>query len=112
MANGEDFAFSPEVEAWVRPYVEQGWKITALKVAKDKSEQESPQVTASALRISFQTDRPLFPYREPDSKKSAETLGARERLLRVYFLGDARYEGVLTEEQPWTGNVAWAGQDR
>ena len=31
-ANG--YAFSPEVQAWAKPYVEQGWKITALKVAK------------------------------------------------------------------------------
>lgn len=102
------FAFSPEVEAWVRPYVEQGWKITALKVAKDKSDQESTQVAAAALRISFQTDRPLFPYREPDSRKSAEALGASQRLLRIYFLADSRYEGELTKEQPWTGQVAWS----
>jgi len=102
------FAFSPEVEAWAMPYIAQGWKMTALKVTKDESEQESQRVAAAALRISFQTDRPLFPYREPDYKGSAERLGASERLLRVYFLGDARYEGELTKEQPWSGQVAWA----
>ena len=30
------YAFSPEVEAWSKPYVDSGWMITALKVAKDK----------------------------------------------------------------------------
>lgn len=105
------FAFSPEVEAWAKPYVEQRWKFTALKVAKEKAEGESsPDVAAAALRISFQTERPLFPYREPDSQKSAATLGASQRLLRIYFLGDARYDGELTKEQPWTGKVTWAGK--
>ena len=102
------YAFSPEVEAWAKPYVEQGWKITALKVAKSKETAEQKDVAAAALRMSFKTDRPLFPYREPDSQASAETLGARRRLLRIFFLGDARFEGELTEEVNWTGKVAWS----
>ena len=28
------YAFSPEVEAWAKPYVEAGWKITATSPAK------------------------------------------------------------------------------
>jgi hypothetical protein len=103
------YAFSPEVEAWARPYVESGWKITALKVAKDKENKEK-NVAASALRMSFKTDRPLFPYREPDSRNSAADLGANRRLLRIYFLAEARYQGELTKEVPWTGRVAWAGK--
>ena len=105
-----EYAFSPEVEAWAKPYVEQGWKITALKVAKRTDEKESKGVTASALRISFKTDNPVFPYREPDYRTAADKLEARSRLLRIYFLADARYEGELTKESPWTGTVAWAGK--
>lgn len=104
------YAYSPEVAAWARPYVEGKWKITALKVAKKKDDGKSKDVTASALRMSFQTDRPLVPYREPDSTRSAASLGADRRLLRIYFLAEARYQGEMTQEQPWTGNVAWAGQ--
>jgi hypothetical protein len=104
------YAFSPEIEAWAKPYVEQGWKITALKVAKSKEEASNKDVDASALRMTFKTDRPLFPYREPDSKSSAEALGATSRLLRIYFLADARYQGELTKEVRWTGNIAWAGK--
>ncbi|HLW68745.1 MAG TPA: DUF2330 domain-containing protein [Gemmataceae bacterium] len=104
------YAFPPEVEAWARPYVEAGWKITALKVAKDKDAQDKPSVAASALRMSFKTDRPLFPYREPDSKNSAQALGAKQRLLRVYFLADGRFQGELTKEVPWTGKAAWANK--
>ncbi len=102
------YAFSPEVEAWAKPYVEAGWKITALRVAKSKDGRNEQTVTASSLRLSFKTDRPLFPYREPDPRKQAAALGAQHRLLRIYFLADARYQGELTREVAWTGQVAWA----
>ncbi len=104
------YSFSPEVEAWAKPYVEAGWKITALKVAKSPETREKRDVAASALRLSFRTDRPLFPYREPDPKNYAADLGVQRRLLRIYFVGDARYQGELTPETPWTGKVAWAGR--
>jgi hypothetical protein len=104
------YAFSPAVEAWAKPYIESGWKITALKVAKSEDDKDKKSVAASALRMSFKTDRPLFPYREPDPKGSAEALDAKRRLLRIYFLAEARYQGELTKETPWTGRVAWAGK--
>lgn len=117
---GNGYAFSPEVAAWAEPYVEAGWVITALKVAKPEAGNgpdaetqpttlpRDPNVAASALRMTFKTDRPLFPYREPDYRKSAETLDATHRLLRIYFLADARYQGELTPDVPWTGEVAFA----
>jgi hypothetical protein len=104
------YAFSPAVQAWAKPYVEAGWKITALKVARSGEEKNKKDVAASALRMTFRTDRPLFPYREPDSKSAADALGATNRLLRIYFLADARYQGELTRDDPWTGKVAWAGK--
>jgi hypothetical protein len=107
------YAYSPEVAAWAKPYVEQGWMITALKVAKDKDKKDSKEnkaVAAAALRMSFKTDRPLFPYREPDSTSAAKALSASSRLLRIYFIADGRYKGELTKEVPWTGTVAWAGK--
>jgi hypothetical protein len=102
------YAFSPAVQAWAKPYVEAGWMITALKVAKDGKEKKD--LAAAALRLTFHTDRPLFPYREPDSGDAAKSLGAHRRLLRIYFLADARYRGKLTCEVPWTGKAAWANR--
>lgn len=106
------YAFSPEVEAWAKPYVEGGWKITALKVEKPKSKEDSANknVAASALRMSFKTDRPLFPYREPDPKNMVSSLGASKRLLRIYFIGEARYRGDLTPEIGWDAKVAWSNK--
>jgi hypothetical protein len=103
------YAFSPEVEAWAKPYIGAGWKITALKVAKAADGNASKTVDAGALRMTFQTPRPLFPYREPDTRSAARALGANHRLLRIYLLADARYAGELTKDVPWTGKVAWAG---
>jgi hypothetical protein len=105
-----EYAFSPAVEAWAKPYVEKGWKMTALKVAKKKDETKHKSVAAAALRLTFKADRPLFPYREPDPEGPAKALGAKKRLLRIYFVSDARYQGDLTREVPWTGKVAWANQ--
>jgi hypothetical protein len=104
------YAFSPEVATWARPYVEAGWKITALQVAKSTGGKTEKSVAASALRLSFKTDRPLFPYREPDPTKQAAELGVAHRLLRIYFLANARYRGDLTPEASWTGKVAWSNK--
>ena len=102
------YAYSPEIAAWAEPYIKDKWKVTALKVARGTDKDKT--VAAAALRMSFQTDRPLFPYREPDPTGPAKSLGASRRLLRIYFLADARYRGELTRETPWTGKVAWAGK--
>ena len=79
-------------------------------MAKQPDEKAGKRVAASALRISFATDRPLFPYREPDSKSMAEVLNAPARLLRIYFIAEARYKGELTKETPWTGKVVWSNK--
>lgn len=104
------YANSPEIEAWAKPYVDAGWKITAMKIAKDKDAIKSKEIKASALRMSFKTDRPLFPYREPDYKGLNEKLDQPSRLLRIFFVADARFRGELTKDQAWTGQVAWAGK--
>jgi hypothetical protein len=102
------YAFSPEVQAWAKPYVDAGWKITALKVAKDKDGKAKTTLATGALRLSFKTEQPLFPYREPDSKSAADALKARSRLLRIYFIAEARYKGELAKDAAWTGKVAWS----
>jgi hypothetical protein len=101
------YANSPQIQEWAKPYVDAKWKFTALKVAKDK-DGKSNSVSASALRLSFKTDHPLFPYREPDPKDNAAALNAKQRMLRIYFLADARYRGEMTKDSPWTGKAAWA----
>ena len=102
------YAFTPEVAAWAQPYVEQGWYMTAMKVARNRADRSSEDLSASALRITFETDRPLFPYREPDSRQDAAQLKAPPRLLRIYFVAESRYEGSFPTAQKWTGETKWS----
>ena len=108
-----DFAYSPEVAAWAKPYVEQKWKFTALKVAPNAGGTATPKsvatVTAKALRITFATKTPLFPYREPDPSAQAKSLDTHSRLLRIYFVAEARYAGSLGSAGAWSGRTAWSG---
>jgi hypothetical protein len=102
-----DFAYSEAVADWARPYVEKGWPFTALKVAAD--DQSGSDRDAAALRISFQTETPLFPYREPDSTEASKQLAAAGRLLRIYFISDRAYEGSFDNGSSWSGRKAWSG---
>jgi len=107
LSNG--YYYSPQIQEWAKPYVDQNWKFTALKVSKDQGGKASKDLTTKSLRISFKTDTPLFPYREPDPESLAKDLGARHRLLRIYFIGDARYKEDHGQSI-WPGNVDWAGK--
>jgi hypothetical protein len=84
--------------------------LTALRVAKRADSKADVNVNAAALRLTFHTERPLFPYREPDSRKGATKVGAASRLLRLYFISNARYEGALEGGDTWTGKAVWSNK--
>jgi hypothetical protein len=82
----------PEITDWVRPYVAARWKVTGFKYAGAPAE----GVRTGAVRMTFKTDRPLFPYRVPSDNRTANGL------LRVYFVGPERVAGML-------GAAEWHG---
>ncbi len=90
---------SPALQKWFEPYIVNKWKITAFKIAGD---QQNRRVGSAAVRMSFSTDRPFFPYREPKTK---ETPGGR--LLQVFLLSNERVKGSL-ESDEWPAQVKWA----
>jgi hypothetical protein len=117
-SNGKDLAewlrehgytYSPQVAEWAHPYVAGGWMMVALKVAKPQDGRAQPNLAAAALRLSFKTERPLFPYREPESAVAAKNLGTSDRLLRIYFIGEGQYRGTVGNDAAWSGRVAWSG---
>ena len=117
-ANGKDLAewlrkngysYSPQVADWAEPYVAGGWMMVALKVAKPKDGGAQPNIDTAALRISFKTDRPLFPYREPESAIAAKKLGTSDRLLRIYFIAEGKYRAAVGDDGKWSGRVGWSG---
>lgn len=93
---------SPELIDWYKPYIEQKWKITAFKIANDGN--RPGRTESSAVRMSFVSDRPFFPYREP---KSA-TAGGAPRMLRVYLLAESRFEGRIGSGIEWPGRAVWS----
>jgi hypothetical protein len=84
----------PEQVEWLRPYVEKQWLLTAFKFAGGEG---SKELATRAVRMSFKTERPFFPYREP---KTAPAKGTA-RLLRVYLVGTGAATGTLGEKEAW-----------
>ena len=99
------YAFSPHVAEWAQPYLGGGWHFTALKLVKADIGHD---IKSGALRLSFQTDRPLFPYREPESAAAAAKLATSGRMLRVYFIAERRYRGEVAGRN-WSGEAVWSG---
>ncbi|HYC59393.1 MAG TPA: DUF2330 domain-containing protein [Thermoanaerobaculia bacterium] len=95
------YATTPDLAQWLDVYVAQRWIISAFKI--DKS---ADAITArtSAVRMSFATSEPFFPYREPASQRE----GASEpRVLKVWFIGPERVTGRVAG-QAWTGQLFWS----
>ena len=103
------YAYSPAVAEWAAPYLGGDWHFTALKIVKDSGGDMRNDLKAAALRISFRTTRPLFPYREPDSGASRNALDAPDRLLRVYFIADVRFRGEIEGGKKWSRKTVWSG---
>lgn len=100
------YATTPDLAAWLDAYVKQRWIISAFKI--DKSQSDIAAQT-SAVKMSFTTDRPFFPYREPASQRESQVLSPPRRSLRVWFLGPERVAGSVGE-RPWQGELLWSDQ--
>lgn len=97
------YATTPDLAEWLDAYVKQGWKITAFKI--DKS--ADAMARTSAVKMSFQTERPFFPYREPASQRANAKYGD-VRVLRIWFLGPERVKGVIGANEFWPGVLMWS----
>lgn len=97
------YASSPELVEWYKPYIAKKWKITAFKIAKGDG--SGAKIDAEAVRMSFQTDQPFFPYREPAGAKSGDT-----RMLRIFLVADARYAGAIGAAGAWPGRPVWSNK--
>ena len=65
------------------------------------------------MRLSFRTERPFYPYREPQEPENKNNLGLSENLertLRVYYLSDQAGLGTLgsgKDAPHWTAQTEW-----
>ncbi|MDF1660257.1 MAG: DUF2330 domain-containing protein [Planctomycetota bacterium] len=96
------YEFREDLIEWVRPYIEAHWIVTAFKFVNT-----TPKLMlkpTKAIRMSFDTEHPLFPYRVPE-----DNLSQARSLLRVHFVGPKRVVGKLGKERsPWAGKIRYA----
>lgn len=93
----------PQIAEWARPYIAEGWKITAFAYAQDAA--ATTEVAAGTVRLSFGTPRPLFPYRVPSDVVARPGEGHR---LRVYFASTTQFEGTFGERDAWSAEVPFS----
>lgn len=107
------YAEGPTLTEWLRPYVALKWKMTAFKIAAGGPPAQA--ISTSAVRMTFTTERPFYPYREPADQR--ETVQANlppapaGRTLRVFFIGPGPVDGAIGEAGlPWPGKPRWSNR--
>lgn len=98
-------------EDWLDIYIKKHWYITAFKIAKTDESQAA--FTLAPVRMSFQTPRPFYPYREPRQQAAAapKNQTASSRSLRIFFFAPNRMQavpGTFKASREWPGKVKWA----
>ena len=96
-----DYDSRPAMEEWLDHYAQKKWFFAALKFIRTP-DSDSPET--SAVRVSFMTNKPHYPYKMP-----ADTWPkGHHRPLVLYFLspGTVRvnYEG---SREPWEADKKW-----
>ena len=113
------YAWPQNADAWLKPYIDAKWKITAFKLTAPDSPGGSrwPQdggaghgsLLARGIRMSFPTDHPFFPYSEPGDTEVGQSASSYGRSLSVAFLGTKRMSGRLKDGDVWPGETQFAG---
>lgn len=105
------YAFGPALSDWLTWYIEHGWVMTAFKVGGAAA----GGVDNPPVRMSFRTDKPFYPYREPADQRAERTDDPvpperrSGRLLRVFFVSpDGVATGTLGETGAWPAARVWA----
>ena len=106
-ANG--YVWQPEDDAWLQPYLAAKWKITAFKLIQKPANQASGSIESHAIRMSFTTDHPFFPYSEPGDVELGKAAPAGARTLNVAILSNQRMSGKLADGHAWPGELQYAG---
>ncbi len=96
------YASSPSLTRWLTPYVANHWKITAFRVQAPDRNNPAPPAT-SPVRMTFATDRPFYPYREPEEQQRPRAGSSRS--LRVHVLSSSPMEGTVGTSGAWPGAV-------
>ncbi len=114
----------PSLTEWLGPYVAKRWIVTAFKIADASATADAgldPETKAAVtvprslgggtVRMTFTTERPFFPYREPQDQRDARTISlSPSRALRVFYVGDTRADATIGDgTTAFRGKTSWAG---
>ncbi len=94
------FASRPGLTAWLGRYTTGDWHLTAFRY--DAGTQE--RVGSRAIRLSFASERPFYPYAEPTDQRAQP-----HRRLRLTVVAPVRMEGRLGDN-PWAARTGFAAQ--
>ena len=93
----------PAMENWLDHYAKQQWYFAALKFVREPDSQE-PKTTA--VRISFQTKVPHYPYKMPEDTWPADHV----RPVALYFVGPGAATAVYRDgKEKWEAQKVWSG---
>lgn len=121
----------PALVEWLQSYVRKGWILTAFRFKAAGG----GTIESQAIRMSFRTDKPFYPYREPKDSvpkvqvktgmipKGDETSADSahkwaietqqempERHLSVYLLAPKKMQANVGERGRWPGYLSFAQQ--
>ncbi len=85
---------SEALKSWLDVYVKQKWIVTAFKIARGAE----GDVGTSAVRMTFASDKPFYPYREPENQNGPS------RVLEVFLVSATRMQG-------WVDSTSWAAKE-
>lgn len=87
---------------WLDHYSKKGWVFTALKYVAKPGE----VTNTKALRLSFKTDKPHYPYKMPSDAFKPGWV----RPLRLYFVSNGPIKSQYAESSDqWEGETVWSG---
>lgn len=98
-----EYEFRPELREWLKRYTDDGWIITAFRLAGN----DAGRMQTKAIQMSFNAEQPFYPYREPEHMRDPKQTHD-ERMLRLFMLSDTAVDARLGKELgPWHAKVAW-----
>jgi len=100
-----EYPASPSLQKWAQHYIEKGWYLTAFQMSNDNRDarDDYSHLKSSLVDISFETDKPFFPYREPapimmESHLEPPPTLRRTRRFNLYFISSFQPKTTLGEE--------------
>ena len=95
------YAVPKGFQDWVQPYIDKHWEIVAFKMSRDRNSSKPALVSSRLVRISFDADKPFYPYSEPNWANAAND-PSNSRKLVVYILTLGAVDAHIGDD-----NTAW-----